>query len=195
MIRDLALLAARLAVGQGMASHGAQKALGWFEGPGPEGAGAMMEGLGFRPGTGYARFAAWNEIVAGGLMSLGLGGPIGPALLISTMIVAQVTVHGKNGFFAQKGGIELGVVYSAAALTFAVTDYGALSADRALGLDEPLHHPIFTTLVLIGAVAGAYLVLGTRSSTPPAEPATPTYRGKNSPLHNGSTAPTEHASA
>ena len=37
MIRDLALLGARLVVGGGMAAHGAQKALGWFDGPGPEG--------------------------------------------------------------------------------------------------------------------------------------------------------------
>ena len=194
MIRDIALLAARLAVGQGMASHGAQKALGWFEGPGPEGAGKMMASLGFSPGPEYARVAAWNEIVAGQLISLGLGGPIGPALLISNMIVAQVTVHAKNGFFAQKGGVELGVVYSAASLALGVTDYGALSLDRALGLDEPLHHPVVLTLALAGAAAGAYLVLAARKETPPAEPATPTYQGKNSPLSNGAPAPAENAS-
>lgn len=193
MIRDIALLGTRLAIGQGMASHGAQKALGWFEGPGPDAAGKMMDGLGFKPGAGYAQIAAWNEIVSGQLMSLGLGGPIGPALLISNMIVAQVTVHAKNGFFAQKGGIELGLIYSAAALAFAASDYGDLSLDHVLGLEEPLHHPVVTALALAAAIAGAYFVLGTRSVTPPPGPATPTYQGKNSPLANGSSTPKENA--
>ncbi len=53
-MRNIALLSARLAVGGGMAAHGAQKALGWFEGPGPAGTAKMMHGLGFRPGETYA---------------------------------------------------------------------------------------------------------------------------------------------
>ncbi len=82
MIRDLALLGARLAIGGGMTAHGTQKAFGWFEGPGPEQAAKMMHGLGFRPGETYATLAAWNEIVAGKLIGWGLGGPVGPAMLI-----------------------------------------------------------------------------------------------------------------
>ena len=181
MIRDLALFAARQAIGQGMAAHGAQKALGWFEGPGPVAAAQMMHGLGFRPGETYARLASWTEIVSGELIAVGLGGPIGPAMLLSSMIVAQRSVHWPNGFFAQKGGIELGLVYGAAALTFAVSDYGSLSADALLGRRATLKNPIFTTLTLAGAVSAALLILGSRR-TAPDEPATPTYRGKNSPL-------------
>src|ERR1700733_5951901 len=138
MMRDMALLGARLAVGGGMAAHGAQKALGWFEGPGPAGTAKMMHGLGFRPGETYAALASWNEIAAGTLIALGLGGPIGPSMLISGMLVAQKSVHAKNGFFAQKGGIEVPFVYSAAALTFAATDFGALSLDHVLGTRKPL---------------------------------------------------------
>jgi putative oxidoreductase len=164
-----------------MAAHGAQKALGWFEGPGPEAAGKMMHGLGFRPGTTYASLAAWTEIASGGLIALGLGGPLGPASLISTMIVAQASVHWKNGFFAQKGGIELGALYSAAALAFAATDYGSLSADALLGLREKLKNPVFTALVLSGGVAAAAAILNARDTTPEG-PATPTFRGKNSPV-------------
>ena len=181
MIRDLVLLGARLTVGAGMASHGAQKALGWFEGPGPEGAAKMMHGLGFRPGETYASAAAWNEIASGGLIALGLGGPVGPALLLSNMIVAQASVHWKNGFFAQKGGIELGALYAAAALTFAATDYGGASFDAALGLRGKLRDPLFLTLVLAGGIAGALIVLNNRDTSLEG-PATPTFRGKNSPL-------------
>src|SRR5580698_314812 len=100
MIRDFALLAARLAVGGAMAAHGAQKALGWFDGPGTEKAAQMMHGLGFRPGSTNGFLAAWNEIASGALIALGLGGPAAPSMLISGMIVAQQSVHAKNGFFA-----------------------------------------------------------------------------------------------
>jgi putative oxidoreductase len=181
MLRDLALFVARQAIGQSMAAHGAQKALGWFEGPGPEAAGAMLHGLGFRPGTTYARLAAYTEIVSGELIALGAGGPIGPAMLISTMIVAQSSVHWKSGFFAQKGGIELGVVYGAAALAFAASDYGAISADGLLGLRERFKSPVLLALALAGAIAGAVVILEQRQ-TAPETPATPTYQGANSPL-------------
>jgi putative oxidoreductase len=164
-----------------MAAHGAQKALGWFEGPGPEKAGQMMHGLGFRPGETYAALAAWNEIASGVLIAAGLGGPIAPGMLISNMIVAQASVHWPNGFFAQKGGIELGVLYSAAALSFAATDYGGVSMDAVLGTREKLRDPFFTALVLAGGVAAAVLILNNRDTSPEG-PATPTFRGKNSPL-------------
>jgi putative oxidoreductase len=170
-----------------MASHGAQKALGWFEGPGPDGAAKIMHGLGFRPGETYAAAASWNEIASGGLIALGLGGPIGPAMLLSTMIVAQASVHWKNGFFAQKGGIELGVLYASAALAFAATDYGAVSFDAALGLRGKLRDPLFTTLALAGGIASALIVLNNRDLTQEG-PATPTFRGKNSPLPEEQTA-------
>lgn len=182
MIRELGLFAARLALGESMAAHGAQKALGWFEGPGPEGAAGFMHSLGFRPGDSFAKAASYTEIASGQLIALGLGGPIGPAMLISTMIVAQTTVHAKNGFFAQKGGIELGVIYSAAALALASTGYGALSLDRMFGLQEKFKNPVFYTLAIAGGVASAYYILGQRVGNAPSEPATPTFKGKNSPL-------------
>jgi putative oxidoreductase len=179
MIRDLALFAARVAVGGGMAAHGAQKALGWYGGPGPEKAAQLMHNLGFRPGATYGQAAAWNEIASGALIAAGLGGPIGPALLISNMIVAQASVHAPNGFFAAKGGIELGVIYSAAALTFAAGGYGGASLDAGLGLK--LHKPGFIALTLAGGTAAALYILNNRDLAREG-PATPTFRGKNSPL-------------
>jgi putative oxidoreductase len=181
MIRDLALLAARLAIGGSMAAHGAQKALGWFDGPGPEKAAEMMHGLGFRPGSTYGALASWNEIGSGLAIAAGLGGPLGPAALISNMIVAQETVHLKNGYFAQNGGIELGVLYCAAALTFTASDYGSISLDAAFGTREKLKHPAFTALVLAGGIAAAFVILSSRD-TSPEEPAIPTFQGQNSPL-------------
>ena len=74
MTDQLGLLASRLAVGLSYAAHGAQKAFGWFEGPGPEGAAGYMESLGFKPGKQYATVASDGEIAAGLMMALGLGG-------------------------------------------------------------------------------------------------------------------------
>jgi putative oxidoreductase len=188
MIRDIVLLGARLAVGGAMAAHGAQKALGWFDGQGPEKAAKMMHDLGFRPGTTYGLLAAWNEVASGALIALGLGGPIGPSMLVSGLIVAQSSVHAQNGFFAQKNGIELPFLYSAAALTFAATDFGALSLDAVLGTRKPLRHPYLLALALAGGVGGALVVLNGRDASPEV-PATPTFRGKNSPVPEETEAP------
>jgi len=182
MIHDLGLLGSRVAVGLGYASHGAQKAFGWFEGPGPKGAAGFMESLGLRPGAQYGALASYGEIGAGLAIALGLGGPIGPAVVLSGMLVAQTTVHAKNGFYAAKGGIEVGVLYSAAALAYASSGYGALSLDRLFGLDRKIRHPALTVLALAGGIAAGYAVLAQRDvSPPPGTLATPTIKGE----HNG----------
>lgn len=178
MIGDLGLLASRLALGLAMASHGAQKAYGWFEGPGPQGAAGFMDSLGLKPGAQYAQAASYNEIASGLLIALGLGGPLGPAGVISGMIVAAETVHAKNGFYASKNGVEVNLLYSAGALALASTGYGALSFDNALGLGERLRHPAITTLALAGGLAAAWLILGQRDTAPPdGTLATPTIEG------------------
>jgi putative oxidoreductase len=184
---DLGLLVARGALGASFASHGAQKAFGWFEGPGPEGAAKMLHSLGFKPGATFAQRASYSELAAGILIALGLGGPIGPAILLSTMVVAQTTVHAKNGFFAQKNGIELGAIYSAGALALASTGYGALSLDRAFGLSEKVSNPFFKTLVIGAAAAVGYATLGQRDTSPPdGTLATPTIKGRD---RNGEVTP------
>jgi putative oxidoreductase len=180
MMRDLTLFAARVLLGGSLAAHGAQKAFGWFEGPGPDGAAALFEKLGFRPGATFAAAGSWNEIVAGNLIALGLGGPLGPAMLISGMIVAMQSVHAKNGFFAAKNGIELPLLYSVAALALSGR-YGRLSLDHMLGLDQKLEHPAVDTLALVGGVAAAFAMLSARNPAGEGS-ATPTFRGKNSPL-------------
>lgn len=164
-----------------MAAHGAQKALGLFGGPGPEQAAGLMHSLGFKPGETYATLAAWNEIGSGLAIALGAGGPLGPAAMISNMIVAGTSVHLENGYFAQKGGIEVAVLYSTAALTFAAAGYGKWSADAALGLDTKLDGDLLLGLSIVGGAVVAAAILNGRDRSPE-EPATPTFQGKNSPL-------------
>ena len=67
------------------------------------------------------------------LLALGLLTPLGAALVASVMLVATITVHLKNGFFAAGGGYEYNLVLAAAALSIAFTGPGALSIDALLG--------------------------------------------------------------
>ena len=117
-----------------MAAHGAQKLFGWFGGYGLAGTAGFFEQLGFRPGKLFAGAAAGTEVVAGLLVAAGLLGPLGPALIVSVMIVAAVTVHWQHGLFAANNGIEMPLLFGVMALTLASSGYGAYSLDAALGL-------------------------------------------------------------
>ena len=148
------LLIARLVIGLLMAGHGAQKAFGWFGGYGLDGTGGFFESLGFRPGRLFAAAAAYGEIVSGLLIAAGLFGPAGPALMLSIMIVAAVSVHWKQGLFAASNGIEVPLLYATAAVALALTGPGRISLDALLGL-ERISTPLVAVAALIaGAAAG-----------------------------------------
>src|SRR5688500_12649632 len=91
------LLAERLVFGALFAAHGSQKLFGWFRGGGLEGTGGFLEQLGFRPGRVFAAAAGFTELTAGSLLALGFLGPVGPALLLSVLVVAVINVHWGNG--------------------------------------------------------------------------------------------------
>jgi len=147
------LLVARVALGLLMAAHGSQKLFGWFGGHGLAGTSGMFESLGFRPGTLFATVAAGTEVASGVLVALGLFGPIGPALMLSVMIVAAVTVHLPNGLFAAKNGIEVPLLYAVGAAALALTGPGAYSLDAVLGLGT-LSSPAIAGVALAAAILG-----------------------------------------
>jgi putative oxidoreductase len=148
------LLVARLVFGLSMSAHGAQKLFGWFGGYGLKGTGEFFVQLGFSPGRLFAGMAAATEVISGVLITLGFLGPVGPALMLSVMIVAAVSVHWRNGFFVGKNGIELPLLYAAAAVALALTGPGLFSLDALLGL-TPLWSPTLTAVALaVGLVGG-----------------------------------------
>lgn len=165
-LRDIALLSARLVLGGTIAAHGAQKRFGAFGGPGPEKAAQMMHSLGLRPGERHATMASAAEITSGALISLGLGGPIGPAILTSIMLVAIETVHRPKGYWAANGGYELNAMYLAIALLLANQGYGALSVDEAIGVSAKTR-PLFAWLAIGGAVGAAAGILAQRQFDQP----------------------------
>ena len=158
---DQGLLLARLVLGLLMAAHGCQKLFGWFGGYGLTGTGGYFEGLGFRPGRLFAAVAAVSEIISGLLVALGLFGPIGPALMVSLMIVAAVSVHWKGGLFAMSNGIELPLLYAAGAFALALTGPGRISLDNVLGLNA-LSTPLITWIALVVGIAGGFANLALR---------------------------------
>jgi putative oxidoreductase len=151
---DTGLLIARMVFGLLMAAHGTQKLFGWFGGYGLAGTGGFFEQLGFRPGRFFAATAGATELVAGLLVAFGLLGPLGPALIVSVMVVAMATVHWQHGLFASNNGIEVPLLYAAAAVALALTGFGAFSLDASLGLSWTADVAwIAIALGVIGAVA------------------------------------------
>ena len=160
---DTGLLIARVVFGLLMAAHGTQKLFGWFGGYGLAGTAGFFEQLGFRPGKLFAGAAAGTEVVAGLLVAFGLLGPLGPALILSVMIVAAATVHWQHGVFAQNNGIEVPLLYGVAALTLALTGYGAFSLDAALALTWS--EPVIWSVLAVGVVGG-FANLAIRKTAP-----------------------------
>lgn len=148
------LLVARLIFGLSMSAHGAQKLFGWFGGYGLNATGEVFTQIGFRPGRLFATIASSTEFIAGLLIAFGLLGPVGPALMLSVMIVAAVTVHWNNGFFATANGIEVPALYATVAVALAFTGPGLFSLDALLGL-EALWSPVLAAVALVvGAIGG-----------------------------------------
>jgi putative oxidoreductase len=159
------LLIARLVLGTLIAAHGSQKLFGWFGGYGLDGTGGFFEQLGFRPGRAFAAAASVTEISAGVLLVPGFLGPIGPALMLSVMIVAAVSVHWKNGVFAGQNGIEVPLLYATGAVTLALTGPGAYSLDAFLGLNRLWSPGLEWAAIGAGVLAGV-VNLAARRPTP-----------------------------
>jgi putative oxidoreductase len=158
------LLVARLILGSLMTAHGAQKLLGWFGGHGLAGTGGFLEALGFRPGRVFAAAAASTEVLSGVLVALGLFGPVGPALMISVMIVAAISVHWAHGMFAMNNGIEVPLLYATGAFALALTGPGLYSLDELFGL-QTLWTPSLAWIALALGIAGGVGNLAARRPT------------------------------
>jgi putative oxidoreductase len=150
---DIAFLVIRIIIGLGLAAHGAQKLFGWFGGYGLAGTGGFFESIGFRPGRLFAFAAGFGEMAGGLLTFLGLGGPIGPALMVLVMLTAILAVHLGKGFFTDKGGPELPLLYLAGALAVAFAGAGAYSLDSVFGI------ALLTTGAQVWYALGAAVVI------------------------------------
>ena len=160
------LLLARLVLGVLLVAHGTAKLSHWFGGYGVAGAAGFFEQLGFRPARLFVITASLTEVLSGILIALGLLGPVGPALLLSVMIVAAVSVHWGHGLFAGTNGIEVPLLYATGAVALALTGAGPFSLDAVLGID-PIWTPTLKVAALaVGGVGGVVNLLARRRSAP-----------------------------
>ncbi|MBM7692715.1 putative oxidoreductase [Peribacillus deserti] len=122
---DAGLLIIRLVIGLALMAHGAQKLFGWFGGYGLKGTGQWMESLGLKPGYAMALLAGLSEFAGGFLFASGIFTVAGSILIIATMLVAIIKVHGANGFWVTQNGYEFNLILIAVVLGVALTGPGA----------------------------------------------------------------------
>ncbi len=133
---QVALLVLRVGLAVVFFPHGAQKALGWFGGPGFAGF------VGFAHRFGIPSWLAVLAILAEFLGSigllLGLLGRVAAFGIFCNMVAAVALIHSKVGFFMnwsgkQAGeGFEFHLLAMAALLAIMIGGSGAASVDRSL---------------------------------------------------------------
>lgn len=127
---DFGLLVLRLVLGALMVGHGLQK-FHFFGGQGIDGFAATLQGYGF---TQYPTQLAWitatTELVAGGMLVLGLFTPLALAGLL-TIQASVLAVKADDGFFlgAPRQGFEFEVVLAAVAFALLFTGPGRVSLE------------------------------------------------------------------
>ena len=120
---DLALLAVRIVVGLTFLMHGLDK-LGDLSG-----AEQSFDKLGIpAPGL-MAPFVAALETVGGIALIAGLLAPVFALGLAIDMLVAALTAHTGNGFFAADGGYELVLLLGIGSFAIALAGAGRFSVD------------------------------------------------------------------
>jgi putative oxidoreductase len=131
---DWTLTFLRLVLGAIFFAHGAQKALGWFAGPGYAGAMAMFHQMGI-PGP-FGLLAVAAEFLGSLALFCGLLGRLAGVAIAVDMVVAVLLVHLPNGFFMNWSGTQAGEGFEyhllaiGIAVTIAVKGSGAWSIDR-----------------------------------------------------------------
>lgn len=163
-MKDLGLLVLRLVHGGLLAGHGAQKLVGAFEGPGPQGTAGMMESLGLTPGHYWGRAAGLAES-SGALTALGFLHPLGPIGTISAMAMATAKVHAGKPIWVSAGGAELPAINMAIAASQLLTGPGKLSFDALFGIRLP---KTFVALAMLGAAGAVAYGINSKPAPRPA---------------------------
>ena len=149
---DLAILLIRLGVGVTFAAHGAQKAFGWWSGPGLKGWQGAMVSMGFRPVALFAAVSMLGELLGGLMLAAGILTPAAAAVLLGQSVVIIFKVHWSHGFFSGKGGFEFPLLLAVGAVAVAVAGPGQVSLDHLIKLEPTA--AIRGALLVIGALGG-----------------------------------------
>jgi putative oxidoreductase len=169
----VALLLLRLVAGLTLAAHGAQKLLGWFEGPGMAKWTKGLQSQGFRPAPLWAGFTVLGELGGGLSLAFGFLTPLGAAGAFGGMLMAIMKAHWKNGFFNSKRGIEFPLALLTIATAIGISTPGPYSLDSAFGIVLP-YPQLFLILALAAVIVDIVGLMMTRqqatvSATPSAQ--------------------------
>jgi putative oxidoreductase len=122
--RDCGITVLRITIGAVFVAHGLQKLQHFSDTVNG------FVGMGIPKAAAY--YAIFAEPIGGVLLVLGLLTRVGAILLAAVMAGAFVKVHGKNGFFLQKGGYEYVLVLFAANVALLLAGSGPLAVDNLL---------------------------------------------------------------
>lgn len=128
LLRDLAVLFARVALGVVFVAHGWQK----FSTNGMEATVKGFEGMGIPLPAVSAWFTMLVELGGGVLMIAGLLVPLVGVLMAFTMLGALYFTHLDNGLFSSDGGFEYVLILAGVSLLLAAVGAGRISLDRAI---------------------------------------------------------------
>ncbi|HXI81157.1 MAG TPA: DoxX family membrane protein [Verrucomicrobiae bacterium] len=153
---DAGLVLLRLVVGLTFAAHGAQKAFGWWGGPGWERWHGAVASMGFRPSRLFAVISTGVELLGGLCLALGLLTPLAAAALLAQSAVIVVKVHAPKGFFNTRGGIEFPLALATTTFVIGFVGPGAASLDGAAGFSLPIE---LRLILLFAGLAGGLLTI------------------------------------
>jgi putative oxidoreductase len=141
---DRMLTLLRVALGVLVFPHGAQKALGWFGGPGFSGTYGFFTHNLHIPAV-FVLLSIAAEFLGSLGLIVGFLGRIAAFGLLANFIVASSMVYSQGGFFfmnwagQQKGeGVEFFILVLVVAIVIMIRGSGAWSVDRILTRDRPL---------------------------------------------------------
>lgn len=126
---DIALLLIRMVLGVTIIGHGTQKLFGWFGGNGLGETAKFFESLGIKPGIPMVYLATLSEMIGGLFFALGFLTPLAAILIIGTMIVAIITVTGKNGYWITDNGAEYNILIITVCVAVIISGPGIYAFD------------------------------------------------------------------
>lgn len=170
---DIGIAIVRIVVGLTFFAHGAQKAFGWWGGPGFAKWSGAMERMGLRPNGLWALASVGAEVVCGPLLALGLLTAIAAPFLVAQAIYIVFRAHWKAGFFNGNKGYEFPLQLLASSFLFVLAGPGALSLDTVSGIAFPTELRVaFFVIAVVGVLVALYTARPAAAPAP--APAPPT---------------------